>query len=184
MAMVHEPTVPAGFEPGSVIAGKFRIERVLGAGAMGVVVQAWHLQLEDWVAIKFMLPAALGQRPLMIYAQVQSDKTVESIGEMRKEMRALVGDKPATADEIAKVKADQIRTLPGSYETIGAVASQVANMQRFGRPDDYIQTIKASNDPGGAGIDRIGPVSEAIVLWAGGVGVLMIAILWIGAKTQ
>jgi ubiquinol-cytochrome c reductase cytochrome c subunit len=48
----------------------------------------------------------------------------------------------------------------------------------------YVQTLKASDDPGGAGIDRIGPVSEAIVLWVGGVGALMIAILWIGAKTQ
>ncbi len=34
------------------------------------------------------------------------------------------------------------------------------------------------------GIDRIGPVSEAIVLWVGGVGALMIAILWIGAKSR
>jgi ubiquinol-cytochrome c reductase cytochrome c subunit len=48
----------------------------------------------------------------------------------------------------------------------------------------YIQTIKASKDPGGNGIDRIGPVSEALVIWVGGVGVLMIVILWIGAKTQ
>jgi ubiquinol-cytochrome c reductase cytochrome c subunit len=48
----------------------------------------------------------------------------------------------------------------------------------------YIQTIKASNDPGGHGIGRIGPVSEAIVIWVGGVGALMIMILWIGAKTR
>jgi ubiquinol-cytochrome c reductase cytochrome c subunit len=48
----------------------------------------------------------------------------------------------------------------------------------------YVETIKASNDPGGSGIDRIGPVSEAIVLWVVGVGGLMIAILWIGAKVQ
>ena len=48
----------------------------------------------------------------------------------------------------------------------------------------YIQTLKASKDPGGSGIDRIGPVSEAIVLWVGGIGALMIAILWIGAKTE
>ncbi len=34
----------------------------------------------------------------------------------------------------------------------------------------YIQTMKASNDPGGAGIDRIGPVSEAIVVWVAGIG--------------
>jgi ubiquinol-cytochrome c reductase cytochrome c subunit len=48
----------------------------------------------------------------------------------------------------------------------------------------YIQTLKASQDPGGSGIDRIGPVSEAIVLWVAGVGAVMIAILWIGAKAQ
>jgi ubiquinol-cytochrome c reductase cytochrome c subunit len=48
----------------------------------------------------------------------------------------------------------------------------------------YVQTLKASKDPGGNGIDRIGPVSEAIVLWVGGVGALMIVILWIGAKTE
>jgi ubiquinol-cytochrome c reductase cytochrome c subunit len=48
----------------------------------------------------------------------------------------------------------------------------------------YVQTIKSSADPGGHGIGRIGPVSEAIVCWVAGVGALMIAILWIGAKTQ
>jgi ubiquinol-cytochrome c reductase cytochrome c subunit len=48
----------------------------------------------------------------------------------------------------------------------------------------YVQTLKASKDPGGNGIARIGPVSEAVVIWVGGIGVLMIAILWIGAKTQ
>jgi ubiquinol-cytochrome c reductase cytochrome c subunit len=48
----------------------------------------------------------------------------------------------------------------------------------------YVQTLKASNDPGGQGIDRIGPVSEAIVIWVAGVGAVMIAILWIGAKAR
>jgi ubiquinol-cytochrome c reductase cytochrome c subunit len=48
----------------------------------------------------------------------------------------------------------------------------------------YIQTLKASKDPGGHGIGRIGPVSEAIVIWVGGVGAVMIMILWIGAKNR
>jgi ubiquinol-cytochrome c reductase cytochrome c subunit len=48
----------------------------------------------------------------------------------------------------------------------------------------YIQTLKASKDPGGNGIDRIGPVSEAIVIWVGGVGAVVIAILWIGVKER
>lgn len=45
--------------PGDILAGKYRVERVLGAGAMGVVVAAMHLQLDQRVAIKFLLPDAL-----------------------------------------------------------------------------------------------------------------------------
>ncbi|HEX6274620.1 MAG TPA: protein kinase [Polyangiaceae bacterium] len=44
---------------GDVLAGKYRIERVLGEGGMGVVVAAMHLQLDERVAIKFLLPGAL-----------------------------------------------------------------------------------------------------------------------------
>ncbi|WP_394832990.1 protein kinase [Pendulispora rubella] len=39
---------------GDVLASKYRVERVLGAGAMGVVVAARHEQLGSRVALKFM----------------------------------------------------------------------------------------------------------------------------------
>jgi eukaryotic-like serine/threonine-protein kinase len=44
---------------GQILAGKFRIERVLGQGGMGIVVAATHLQLDERVALKFLLPDAL-----------------------------------------------------------------------------------------------------------------------------
>jgi eukaryotic-like serine/threonine-protein kinase len=46
-----------GVALGSVLSGKYRTERVLGAGGMGVVVLAHHLQLDTRVAIKLLLPA-------------------------------------------------------------------------------------------------------------------------------
>jgi len=49
----------AGVEPGQILLGKYRIERVLGLGGMGVVVAATHVTLEERVAIKFLLPQAL-----------------------------------------------------------------------------------------------------------------------------
>jgi serine/threonine-protein kinase len=62
----HEPSGPepvdasvAGIhtrEIGAILAGKYRIDRMLGRGGMGIVVQAMHLQLEQPVAIKFLLP--------------------------------------------------------------------------------------------------------------------------------
>jgi serine/threonine-protein kinase len=42
--------------PGVVLAGKYRIDKVLGTGGMGMVLAAWHLDLEQHVAIKVMLP--------------------------------------------------------------------------------------------------------------------------------
>jgi eukaryotic-like serine/threonine-protein kinase len=48
-----------GVTEGELLAGKYRIERVLGQGGMGVVVAAHHLVLDEAVAIKFLLPEAL-----------------------------------------------------------------------------------------------------------------------------
>jgi hypothetical protein len=41
-------------KPGDVLAGKYRVERVLGSGGMGYVVAARHLQLDQLVAMKFL----------------------------------------------------------------------------------------------------------------------------------
>ncbi len=49
----------APVQPGDVLANKYRVDRVLGVGGMGVVVQATHIQLDERVALKFMLPEAL-----------------------------------------------------------------------------------------------------------------------------
>jgi serine/threonine protein kinase len=39
-----------------VLADKYRVERILGQGGMGVVVEARHIALDERVALKFLLP--------------------------------------------------------------------------------------------------------------------------------
>ncbi len=45
--------------PGSIFAGKYRVEKVLGQGGMGLVLAARHLGLDEPVAIKVLLPAMM-----------------------------------------------------------------------------------------------------------------------------
>ena len=92
------------------------------------------------------VPEALGQRPWLLSAPVQTDKTVESIQEIRRELAEFVATKPATAEEIAKVRSRDVRALSGQFETNAAVGGAIGDMVRFGRPDDYVRTLKARLD--------------------------------------
>ncbi len=56
--MVGEVAAPV--REGDILAGRYRVERVLAAGGMGVVVSARHVQLQQKVALKFLLPHVAG----------------------------------------------------------------------------------------------------------------------------
>ncbi|OOG48505.1 pitrilysin family protein [Rhodanobacter sp. C01] len=90
-----------------------------------------------------MLMDAQGQRPFLFFAPVQTDKTAESAAEVLKEARAVIGDKPLTAAEVAKIKDQRVRALPGSYETTSAVLGAINGIVQYHRPDDYVQTLKS-----------------------------------------
>jgi zinc protease len=80
---------------------------------------------------------ARGQRPFFVFAPVQTDKTKESVAEIRRELEGIVGDRPATTDELARAKDKQTLSLPGRWETARAVASSIAEMVQFGLPEDH-----------------------------------------------
>jgi serine/threonine-protein kinase len=51
----------AGVKEGDVLAGKYRVDKVLGVGGMGIVVAAHHVHLDEKVALKFLLPEAMNR---------------------------------------------------------------------------------------------------------------------------
>ncbi len=84
-----------------------------------------------------------GQRPWLLSAPVQTDKTVESIREIRRELVDLLAAKPITADEVDKIRNRDVRALSGQYETNAAVSGAIGDIVRFGRPDDYVRTLQS-----------------------------------------
>lgn len=82
---------------------------------------------------------AVGQRPWMAFSPVQIDRTADALGELQREISEFAtGVAPPTAEETEKVRATEIRSLPGAYETARSVASTIAGIVRYDRPDDYV----------------------------------------------
>jgi zinc protease len=83
---------------------------------------------------------AKGQRPFVTYAPVQTDKTTEALTELRKELSGILTDRPPTAEELARAKSELTLTLPGTWETMDAVAGTLADIVTFGLDDRYYDT--------------------------------------------
>jgi zinc protease len=81
---------------------------------------------------------ALGARPLLYYAPVQSDKTAESLLELLREANEYDGVNPPTDKELSRFKDSFVRSLPGKFETNAAVLGALSEMVKFNRPLDYL----------------------------------------------
>src|SRR5262249_2928194 len=90
-----------------------------------------------------MLLPTTAQRPFVGYAPVQTDKTKESIEEMRKEFKEAVATRPQSQEELDKAKARKILELPGARETQEAVGRSIRTILQGGLPDDYWDTYAA-----------------------------------------
>ncbi len=76
------PTLPV--EVGDTIAGKYRVDAVIGAGGMGIVLAATHVELERKVAVKLIRPEltedpAIVER-LMLEARAAAGIRSEHVG--------------------------------------------------------------------------------------------------------
>jgi zinc protease len=90
-----------------------------------------------------VLLATVAQRPFVAFAPVETDKTKESLQEMRKEFQDVVGARPPTQEELDKAKQRKVLELPGSNETQGAVGRSIRTILQGGLPDDYWDTYSA-----------------------------------------
>ena len=132
--------------PSTEAANNLQIQTMNGAFG-GSFTSRLNMNLREdkhWAYGAFsFLQNAVGQRPFLLYAPVQTDKTAQSLAEMLKEARGVIGDQPLTAQEIDKIKVGDIRSMPGGYQTTSAVMGALQGIAQYNRPDDFVQTTKA-----------------------------------------
>jgi len=108
-----------------------------------------------------VLVSTKGQRPYIAYAPVQTDKTMESMAEIKRELLEYLGDNPATEEELNKVKKNSTLSLPGRWETANSVLRDITEIVAYDLPDDYWDTYAASVR--NVSLDQIAESAEAVI---------------------
>ncbi|HEY1548489.1 MAG TPA: serine/threonine-protein kinase, partial [Kofleriaceae bacterium] len=83
-------------EPGALVAGKLRIERILGEGGMGTVALATHIGLDQRVAIKVLKPE-LANQPEVV---ARFTREARAAAKLKSEHVCRVTDVGETADGV------------------------------------------------------------------------------------
>jgi len=81
--------------------------------------------------------------PLYVIAPVQTDKTGASISAAIADMKEFLTTKGVTEEERDRTINNQIRSLPGSFETSGDLLGALISLDTLGRPDDYYEKLPA-----------------------------------------
>jgi zinc protease len=84
-----------------------------------------------------------GDQYLVVAGSVQTDKTMESMAEIMREYEEYVTSRPATVDELTRVKLNRTRSLPGRFSSKRGFLSSMIASDTFGHPYDYAETTAA-----------------------------------------
>lgn len=81
------------------------------------------------------------QTPYIINAPVQADRTGDSIRVLIEQINAFNAGNGVSAAEHVRTINGNIRQLPGSFETAGAVLGALRSNQLYRRPDNYWESV-------------------------------------------
>ena len=113
------------------------MNEVLGAGFNSRI----NLNLREdkgWsYGARSIIRSTNGQRPFIAYAPVQSDKTAESMQEIYQELKSIASDRPALQQEVDRSLDKRTLTLPGRWESAGAVQSDIVTLVKYGLDESY-----------------------------------------------
>jgi len=87
-----------------------------------------------------LLQDARGQRPFIVIAPVQTDKTKESIVEVMGELAGIAGARPIRGEEFESIMRTQTLGLPGRWATLAALEAAAVQLLNYRYPDEYFAT--------------------------------------------
>ncbi|TLM77632.1 M16 family metallopeptidase [Microbulbifer harenosus] len=79
-----------------------------------------------------------GQRPYIVFAPVQTDKTAQAIQELLKEFRAYLSTRPIEEKELKDYQDDEVLKQSAQFQTKGQLLSTIAWQVEKGLPPEYI----------------------------------------------
>jgi serine/threonine-protein kinase len=153
----------APVKPGDILAAKYRVERVLGAGGMGVVVLATHTQLDQSVALKFLLPSAMAnpqvagrfQREAKLAVKLKSEHVAKvlDVGTLENGAPYIVMEYLSGEDLCQRIERDGPLSVAEAAECVIQACDAIAEAHALGivhrdlKPANLFLTHRPDNSP-------------------------------------
>lgn len=87
-----------------------------------------------------------GDQTLIVRGSVQTDKTMESMVEIKKEFDEFLSVRPASKEELERVKLNRTRSLPGQFATRRGFLRSMISSDSYGLPYDHAESTAARVD--------------------------------------
>ena len=91
-----------------------------------------------------LLADARGQRPFVVLAPVQTDKTKEAMVEVAMEIAGIAGERPVEGEEFASIMRNMTLRLPGRFETLRALEGAAVDLVNYGYAPEYYYDYAAN----------------------------------------
>jgi zinc protease len=134
---------------------------IIGGNSFGRINENLRVDKHWSYGARTLLQSARGQRPWLVYAPVQTDKTADSIAELVGEFERFLSIDPASEEERNREVRNNANSLPGQYESADAVMTALQANERFGWPDDFVATLKAQYEA--VDLDKIQAAAEQVI---------------------
>ena len=151
IVLVNRPNSPQSFIYGGMVTGA----RAQDAGIVdllnannalgGNFLARLNMNLRETKGWSYGVRGGVSEREgavgYLVSAPVQADRTGDSLAELRREIGEFLTDRGVSEEELVRIVNNEIRELPGQFETSGAVLGAMQTNALYGRPMDYYETL-------------------------------------------